>query len=102
MLGLKYEELCWDLGKPSALDDPECVQCIFMQFDAIENGIAVTKLMQIFSRQANMMDALIAHFADQMRLRRDAENGNGGDQHNSNNGNSNNMPHEGNCKSISM
>lgn len=46
------------------------MSCIFVQFDAIDNGIAVTKLMQIFSRQANMMDALIAHFADQMRRRR--------------------------------
>lgn len=65
------------MGKPSAdaSDDPDAMSCIFIQFDAIENGIAVTKLMQIFSRQANMMDALIAHFADQMRRRRgDGEN----------------------------
>lgn len=27
--------------------------------------------MQIFSRQAAMMDALISHFADQMRRRKD-------------------------------
>lgn len=55
------------------------MSCIFIQFDAIENGISVTKLMQIFSRQANMMDALIAHFADQMRRRRgDGDNGGGG------------------------
>lgn len=60
------------------MEDPEAMSCIFVQFDAIENGIAVTKLMQIFSRQANMMDALIAHFADQMRRRR-GEAGGGGD-----------------------
>ena len=55
------------------------MSCIFIQFDAIENGIAVTKLMQIFSRQAHMMDALIAHFADQMRRRRgDGGENNGG------------------------
>lgn len=81
LLGLKYEELCWDLGKPSGPgEDPDSMSCIFIQFDAIENGIAVTKLMQIFSRQANMMDALIAHFADQMRRRRggDGDNGSGG------------------------
>jgi hypothetical protein len=41
------------------------------QFGAVENGITVTKLMQIFSRQAAMMDALISHFADQMRRRKD-------------------------------
>lgn len=80
LLGLKYEELCWDLGKPSGPgEDPDSMSCIFVQFDAIENGIAVTKLMQIFSRQANMMDALIAHFADQMRRRRDGDNGNNGE-----------------------
>lgn len=69
------------MGKPSTGpgEDPEAMSCIFIQFDAIENGIAVTKLMQIFSRQANMMDALIAHFADQMRRRRgDGDNGAGG------------------------
>jgi hypothetical protein len=41
------------------------------QFGAVENGITVTKLMQIFSRQAAMMDALISHFAEQMRRRKD-------------------------------
>lgn len=41
------------------------------QFGAVENGITVTKLMQIFSRQAAMMDALISHFAGQMRRRKD-------------------------------
>lgn len=41
----------------------------------MENGIPVTKLMQIFSKQAGMMDALIAHFAEQMRRRRDGGDG---------------------------
>lgn len=41
------------------------------QFGAVENGITVTKLMQIFSRQAAMMDALICHFADLTRRRKD-------------------------------
>lgn len=49
--------------------------CAILQFDAVENGIAVSKLMQIFSRQAAMMDALIAHFADQMRRRREGADG---------------------------
>jgi hypothetical protein len=42
------------------------------QFNAIENGIAVTKLMQIFSRQSAMMDALISHFTEQMKRRKDS------------------------------
>lgn len=41
----------------------------------MENGIPVTKLMQIFSRQAAMMDALISNFADQMRRRREGVDG---------------------------
>lgn len=45
------------------------------QFGAVENGITVTKLMQIFSRQAAMMDALISHFADQLRRRKDGTDG---------------------------
>lgn len=41
----------------------------------MENGIPVTKLMQVFSRQAAMMDALISNFADQMRRRREGVDG---------------------------
>lgn len=46
-----------------------------LQFDAVENGIAITKLMQIFSRQAPMMDALLSYFAEQMRRRREGYDG---------------------------
>lgn len=49
--------------------------CIYLQFDAMENGIAITKLMQIFSRQAPMMDALLSYFAEQMRRRREGYDG---------------------------
>ncbi|KAL9893433.1 FERM domain-containing protein 8 Bili isoform 1-T9 [Glossina fuscipes fuscipes] len=70
LLGLRYEDLSWDFAKPSATDDPECLTCIFIQFDAVENGIQTSKLMQVFSRQAAMIDALISHFADQVRKRR--------------------------------
>lgn len=37
--------------------------------------MAVSKLMQIFSKQAPMMDALISHFAEQMRRRREGADG---------------------------
>ena len=46
-----------------------------LQFGAVENGITVTKLMQVFSRQAAMMDALISHFADQLRKRKHETDG---------------------------
>ncbi|XP_046804991.1 uncharacterized protein LOC111681978 [Lucilia cuprina] len=70
LLGLRYEDLSWDFAKPSATDDPECQTCIFLQFDAVENGIQISKLMQIFSKQAPMIDALISHFAENMRKRK--------------------------------
>lgn len=45
------------------------------QFDAVENGMHTSKMMQVFSKQAPMMDALISHFAEQMRRRKLGENG---------------------------
>ncbi|KAH8295265.1 hypothetical protein KR018_009455 [Drosophila ironensis] len=74
LLGLRYEDLSWDYAKPSASDDPECLTCIFLQFDVVENGIQVSKLMQIFSKQAAMIDALISHFTDQIRNRKQEGN----------------------------
>lgn len=50
------------------------VDLFLWQFDAVENGMHTSKMMQVFSKQAPMMDALIAHFAEQMR-RRKFENG---------------------------
>ncbi|XP_054740102.1 uncharacterized protein LOC129245756 [Anastrepha obliqua] len=79
LLGLRYEDLSWDFAKPSVNNDSECLTCIFIQFDAMENGIQVSKLMQIFSKQAGMIDALISHFAEQIRKLK--LNGNMADQH---------------------
>ncbi|XP_049548047.1 uncharacterized protein LOC125959276 [Anopheles darlingi] len=72
LLGLKYEEFSWEYAKPSNVNDPECLPCIFLQFGAVENGIAATKLMQIFSRQAAMVDALITHFIEQDKRRKES------------------------------
>lgn len=49
--------------------------CIFLQFGAVENGIAATKLMQIFTRQAAMVDALITHFIEQAKRRKESGGG---------------------------
>lgn len=48
---------------------------VTLQFDAIDNGIRTSKLLQVFSKQAPMIDALITHFAEQMKRRRNGENG---------------------------
>ncbi|SPP83231.1 FERM domain-containing protein 8 [Drosophila guanche] len=74
LLGLRYEDLSWDYAKPSAADDAECLTCIFLQFDAVENGIQVSKLVQVFSKQAAMIDALISHFTDQIRNKKQEGN----------------------------
>ncbi|EDV93886.1 FERM domain-containing protein 8 [Drosophila grimshawi] len=74
LLGLRYEDMSWDYAKPSDSEDSECLTCIFLQFDAVENGIQISKLVQVFSKQAAMIDALISHFTEQMRKKRQEGN----------------------------
>ncbi|KRT80885.1 FERM domain containing protein, partial [Oryctes borbonicus] len=67
LLGLRYEELSWDYARPSKEDDPNCFPCIFLQFIVVENGARVSKILQIFSRQASLMDTLISGFVQQLK-----------------------------------
>ncbi|XP_046401488.1 FERM domain-containing protein 8 isoform X2 [Ischnura elegans] len=67
LLGLKYEELSWDFAKPSRDDDPDCLPCLFLQFMVLENGARVSKILQVFSKQAAMMDALISSFVQELK-----------------------------------
>lgn len=69
LLGLKLEELSWDYAKPSQDKNEDCLPCLFIQFCVIENGRRVSKILQIFSRQAVQMDALIATFVDELKQR---------------------------------
>lgn len=64
LLGLKYEELSWEYARPSKEDDPNCIPCLFLQFMVVENGARVSKILQVFSRQASLMDTLIASFVN--------------------------------------
>ncbi|KAL4706968.1 hypothetical protein ACJJTC_019506 [Scirpophaga incertulas] len=66
LLGLLYEELSWDIGLPSE-DNEDCLPCLFLQFMVVENGLRVSKILQVFSKQAIMMDTLIEHFAGEYR-----------------------------------
>lgn len=56
-----------------------------MQFDAVENGVQISKLVQVFSKQAAMIDALISHFTEQLKKRKQdgnsAENFHDGNLH---------------------
>ena len=69
LLGLKLEELSWDYAKPSQENNEDCLPCLFIQFCVIENGRRVSKILQIFSRQASQMDALINTFVDELKQR---------------------------------
>ncbi|KAK0082262.1 hypothetical protein PV325_010762 [Microctonus aethiopoides] len=67
LLGLKYSELSWEMAKPSDESNPDCLPCLFLQFPVRENGARVFKILQVFSRQAIMMDTLISVFAEDSR-----------------------------------
>ena len=67
LLGLKFEELSWDYAKPSQENNEDCLPCLFIQFCVIENGRRVSKILQVFSRQAVQMDALISAFVDEIK-----------------------------------
>lgn len=67
LLGLRYEEFSWDHAKPSKEDDPNCLPCLFLQFVVVENGARVSKILQVFSRQAGLMDSLISNFVQQLK-----------------------------------
>lgn len=64
---MRYEELSWDYARPAKEDDPNCFPCIFLQFIVVENGARVSKILQVFSRQASLMDTLISGFVQQLK-----------------------------------
>ncbi|XP_015117686.1 putative FERM domain-containing protein FRMD8P1 [Diachasma alloeum] len=68
LLGLKYPNLSWEMAKPSDESNPDCLPCLFLQFPVRENGTRVYKILQVFSKQAIMMDTLISGFAEESRL----------------------------------
>lgn len=55
------------MAKPSDENNPDCLPCLFLQFPVRENGARVYKILQVFSRQAPMMDTLISGFAEDYR-----------------------------------
>ncbi|XP_022085914.1 putative FERM domain-containing protein FRMD8P1 isoform X2 [Acanthaster planci] len=58
ILGLTYDELSWEYTEP-ARDNPGCMPCLWLEFDSEEGGKRCSKVLQIFSRQAVMMNAMI-------------------------------------------
>lgn len=47
LLGLRYEELSWECARPSNEANEDCLPCLFLQFMVVENGLRVTKILQV-------------------------------------------------------
>uniref|UniRef100_A0A6P7FPK1 FERM domain-containing protein 8 n=1 Tax=Diabrotica virgifera virgifera TaxID=50390 RepID=A0A6P7FPK1_DIAVI len=73
LLGLKFEEFSWEYARPSKEENPNCLPCLFIQFNVVENGTTVSKILQIFSRQASLMDTLITAFIEQVKSKANDE-----------------------------
>ncbi|XP_053631572.1 FERM domain-containing protein 8 isoform X1 [Cherax quadricarinatus] len=69
LVSLRYDELSWDFARPSNERSATCLPCLFLQFAVVENGRRYSKLLQIFSKQAIMMDALISTFVEELKRR---------------------------------
>ncbi|XP_045466874.1 putative FERM domain-containing protein FRMD8P1 [Harmonia axyridis] len=67
LVGLRYEDLSWEFARPSREDEPNCLPCLFLQFMVVENGTRVSKILQVFSRQARLMDGLITQFVNRIK-----------------------------------
>nr|CAI5846960.1 unnamed protein product [Callosobruchus analis] len=73
LLGLRFEEFSWEYARPSKEGDPNCQPCLFVQFMVVENGARVSKILQVFSRQASLMDSLIVYFVNQLKSKSNDE-----------------------------
>lgn len=61
LVGARFENVRVELGWPSHHDsNPNCFPCLFIQF--LQSDSRQSKMLQIFSKQAPMMDALITRF----------------------------------------
>ena len=63
-------------------NNEDCLPCLFIQFCVIENQQRVSKILQIFSRQAVQMDALINSFVEEIKQRANAYSDDDGNLYN--------------------
>lgn len=71
LLSLRHEEFSWDLGTPAASQQSvDCMSCLFLQFLVLENGTRVSKILQVFSKQARMIDSMIAGFVEHIKAKK--------------------------------
>lgn len=69
MLAVPYEELSWALDTNEEEENRMAV--LMLQFLVKEEGEEVTKVLQVFSSQAKMMDALIESCVKRKHQQRD-------------------------------
>ncbi|CAD5122954.1 DgyrCDS11347 [Dimorphilus gyrociliatus] len=67
LLGILYKDLKWEIAEKEENKRKE--SCLFLQFDHMEKDREqeVKKLLQIFSREANLMDALICASVNKLK-----------------------------------
>ncbi|XP_071810414.1 putative FERM domain-containing protein FRMD8P1 isoform X1 [Asterias amurensis] len=65
ILGLTFDELSWEYTEPTE-DRPDCLPCLWLEFDSHESGKKCSKVLQIFSKQAVMMNAMIEASVDEL------------------------------------
>ncbi|GIY28768.1 FERM domain-containing protein 8 [Caerostris darwini] len=68
LLSMKFRNLSWDYAAFKQ-ENPDCLPCLFIQFKIPSQRARDSKLIQIFSHQANMMDKLISKFVEELKQR---------------------------------
>ncbi|XP_014669788.1 PREDICTED: FERM domain-containing protein 8-like isoform X2 [Priapulus caudatus] len=58
-LSVPFEKLSWEYMQPPCQGQEGRMPCLFLQFMCCEDRSMVTNLLQVFSKQAAMMDAMI-------------------------------------------
>lgn len=58
LLGRMYDEISWEYTEP-AKGNPNCLPCLWLEFDVEQGSKKCSKLLQIFSKQAVMMNAMV-------------------------------------------
>lgn len=66
-MSLSFKQLRWDYACPTQPQNPDCLPCLFLQFK--QQGQDETNVVQIFSKQAVLMDALISTIVDELKRR---------------------------------
>ncbi|XP_064484788.1 FERM domain-containing protein 8-like isoform X2 [Ornithodoros turicata] len=67
LMSLQYRHLSWDCAHPAQPQNPNCLPCLFLQFQ--QPGQNEISMVQLFSKQAVLMDALIATLVEELKKR---------------------------------